>query len=316
MLIIEPVKQFLVERHLNNPSDLATYYCKATITNSITGVVIDSFNLTNNGNKYFSKVWQTPNDASGTGLQITISVTAYEDSGYTTESVVYGTEKTTYIVRSLAGSRIFGGYAGQGRDQRTEIDYKKIEKMIFDAVQGIRIPEQKEYDDSIVLDELDSIKNSVKGIPDRSQEIISAIRFSPEFKTLKNVVSGFKEAEKSDDELHSFVEKVVQQIAKDTDNFKGEMTKEMASVVMEEFKNKVIQDLIDTATFEFRNNIKKTMTEATKELSSKMEEIMSRSIPIKLTLNDKNGEDMTAKREPKQVESPHANTISQLLNGY
>lgn len=177
-MIIAPQKQFLIERHLNNPSDTATYYCRATIINSVTGATIDSFNLTDNGGKYFSKLWITPADVSGSGLQITISTTVYDDSGYSTESVVYGTSKQTYIVKDLAGARLFGGYAGPG-DRTPSVDYEKIKRIVLEIIKGI--PPADKYDDSKIHERLNELENCMfvlndkPGPEDKSGEIIKSI---------------------------------------------------------------------------------------------------------------------------------------------
>lgn len=312
MLILEPVKQFLVSRHLNNPSDTGTYYCKATISNSITGATIDSFNLTNNGSKYFSKSWMTPNDSSGTGLQITISITAYDDSGYTVESVVYGTDKKDYIVRSLAGSRVFGGYAGPGRG---DFDYEKIANILLEKVKGgIKIPEQKEYDDSLILDELDVIKNKIESLPqkDRTDDVVRKILASSEFKLLRSLPSGFKDAEKSDDELHSYIESFLKKLDKDSKEFKDGISQSMTDVLSNEFKSKIIQPMITVATSEFRKNIESSMNHVMSEFSAEVEKMLSRPIPVELSVS---GNKFSGQRESKEPQAPAPREhLRQLLN--
>ena len=303
MLIIEPVKQFLVERHLNNPSDTGTYYCKAVITNSLSGVVIDTFNLTDNGGKYFSKSWVTPNDPSGTGLQITISTTVYDDSGYTTESVVYGTDKTSYIVRALAGTRLFGGYAGPGGRTGGEVDYNRIQKMINDAVKQIVIPEQKEYDDSEVrkgvasthvslaeiiqeglLNITQEIKSAIKEI-DKSDEVIEKILSSKEINAIKDLPRQFEKAEMSDEELHATIDEFLKN---------------------QEKKNS-----------EFKDGLKKILTEMStnmEEFNDKAEEVMGR--PVNVVFNSRPEGDKRQKIKEQDVDEKRMGSINQLLNGY
>ncbi len=289
MLIIAPVKPFLVDKHLNNPSDTGTYYCRATITNSISGVVLATFNLTDYGNKYFAKEWVTPNDASGTGLQITVSITVYDDAGYTTESVVYGTDKVTYIVRDLAGTRVMGGYAGPGGrgGVGTNIDYSLIKRMIDEAVAKIVIPEQKEfeqekYDDSSIHDRLDEIENCIlvlneKPEPeDKSEEVVEKILSAPEFKLLRELPEGFKEAEKSDDELHAFIKDFTEEINAKIEN-----------------NNKELLEIV----------------------GDKLDEIIDRPVPIEFSV--KKSDKFSERPEPKEkLPTPREMAISKLINGY
>lgn len=142
MLILEPLKNFLVDFKINNPSDTATYYVQAVIKDSVNGTVLATLNLTDNGNQYFSKVWTAANDQSGTGLQITITTTVYSDSGYTTISPIYGAQVNNYIVRHLA-SQLLGGWERSGVKV---VDYAEIEKVIRKVVAEIAIPEGQKVD--------------------------------------------------------------------------------------------------------------------------------------------------------------------------
>lgn len=152
-MIIAPLKQFLVDLQLNNPSDTDTHYVRAVIKNAVSGVIIDTINLTDNGSGYFSKLWTTPADQSGTGLQIKIFKTVYDDSGYTSQSLVYGTVLENYIVRDLPGLRsTFGGAAATS----SSISYEEIEKIIRKVLEELPQPEK------VV-------------VPDHSKKIITAI---------------------------------------------------------------------------------------------------------------------------------------------
>jgi len=167
-MILAPSKQFLVENFLNNPNDPGTYFCRATIINSITGATISTFNLTDNGGLYFSALWNTAADPSGTGLQVTISITTYTDAAYTQIAPAYGTDKKTYIIRDLAGVRLSGAYSGhEGSATKAEkIDYKKIEMLVKAIVSGIPEPvEPKEYDDSLVRATLQKLEVLLRALP-------------------------------------------------------------------------------------------------------------------------------------------------------
>lgn len=233
MLIISPSKQFVIERHLNNPSDTNTYYCKAVVTNTLTGEVLQTINLTDNGGLYYTGKWVTPGDPSGTGLQVTVSTTIYTDAGYTTVSVVYGTEKDSYIVQFIPGVRGVGVASGY---QAEAVDYKKMESTMRKVVGDmVKIPETKmpeQYDDSNVMDLLSTVHDIVSKInipKDKSDEIVSKITNHPNFanlskigdlperlkslmvipKQLESVIKladKFEQAEKSDDNLHAEIQ--------------------------------------------------------------------------------------------------------------
>jgi DNA-directed RNA polymerase subunit F len=133
--IIAPTKQFLISLKINNPSDAGTYYVRATIKNAISGETLETVNLTDQGDKYFSKIWMTPPDFSGTGLQIKIFKTVYTDAAYTQESAAYGTVVEDYIIRDLATRQLFGGGAyGLTKQEAEEI----IEK----ALKGISLKQE------------------------------------------------------------------------------------------------------------------------------------------------------------------------------
>ncbi len=82
MYILAPSKQVLIDYKINNPLDTGTYYVRAVIKNAVSGTTLDTLNLTDNGSKYFSKLWVTPADPSGTGLQINVTNTVLTDYGF------------------------------------------------------------------------------------------------------------------------------------------------------------------------------------------------------------------------------------------
>ncbi len=292
-MLIAPLKSFLVERFLNNPSDSGTYYCRAIITNSLTGAVLATLNLNDNGGKYFSYPWTTPADLSGTGLQITISITVYDDSGYSTESVVYGTDKKGYIVRDLAGSRAFGGYAGQGtRTEKIEkIDYKKIKVLLLEAIkEGVEFPDfPKSYDDSELRNIVSSVHGSVKSLP-TVEQIISSLISTPEFSNLKTILTlsdRFKQTETSHENLHKNV-----------------------SDSMESSDSKM--------TF-FRKQLDELVRGAVQKLHELIEEKMNQPVTVNLSgsLPDSaKGDRPRVEPEKKSVVSPHHPTVKKLLGIY
>jgi len=132
---IEPSSYFTLFRGLENHLDATTYYVRAVIRDGQTAALLDTVNLTNNGNREFSRQWQAPADPNGNGRYITITYSVYTDSGYTTKSENYGDKYEEHEVRHRPDDvRMPSG---------PDIDYKRIQKMIDEAVSKIKFPENK-----------------------------------------------------------------------------------------------------------------------------------------------------------------------------
>ncbi len=141
MLIIEPGSQFLISYKVNNPSDPATYYVQSKVYNAISGALLNTVNLTDNGSKFYSKIWVAPSDGTQNGLQVYILTTVYTDAAFTTESPIYGTSLDNYIVRHLASQNL-GGFT-RGLDNS---DIEAIVSRLFEKTPKAEAPAK--YDDS------------------------------------------------------------------------------------------------------------------------------------------------------------------------
>lgn len=148
-VVYAPQRPVLITRFLNNPSDTGTYFCKAFVYDAITSELLDSFALTDNGGKNFSQLWQTPADPSGEGRQIIVSIGCYDDSGYTSESPVYGTEKEMWVLQTQTVN--FGG-GGAGFDYDGLI--REVKKLLDAA-------EKPEADLSPVFDSIDRLRVNI-----------------------------------------------------------------------------------------------------------------------------------------------------------
>lgn len=163
---LSPREYFTVARGLEDHTDGATYYVRATIRNARTDELLDTINLTNQGDGHrFSLPWQVPADPSGQGFYILITTSVYTDSGYTTKSELYGDKYDTYLVHRRASASF--GAGGGGAD----VDYKKVRKIVEEvvskALQELPQPEKeevKEVDLEPVLSSLQSISSSVQAI--------------------------------------------------------------------------------------------------------------------------------------------------------
>jgi hypothetical protein len=61
-LQLEPQQEFVLARGLEDHTDSTTYYVRAVVRNAKTDALISTVNLTDNGNRRFTKAWMTPAD--------------------------------------------------------------------------------------------------------------------------------------------------------------------------------------------------------------------------------------------------------------
>lgn len=183
---INPSSPLRIVRQLSDPSDVATYYVQAVVRNSASGTVLETINLTDNGDQRFTGTYQTGPDGSGNGFYIDVTTTVYTDAGYTTKSGNYGIEAETYHVIQ-AWSHALGGGGGFSPD----VNYEKVRQIVQEelgklekpeppvipdlmpellrleqrltaSVGAINIPEQKEVDLEPVLQEVrTSVDNAI-----------------------------------------------------------------------------------------------------------------------------------------------------------
>lgn len=144
---IKPQSNFPIVRGLPDHTDSGTYYVQAIIRNAKDDTLIDTVNLIDKGNRYFSKNWTTPADVSGEGFYISIVTSVYTDASYTTKADMYGDEFQTYLVAERPNNAQILGGGGGGSD----ISYKKIREIVTEIVaeafKGLPQPqEQKELD--------------------------------------------------------------------------------------------------------------------------------------------------------------------------
>jgi hypothetical protein len=140
---LHPREQFTITRQLNDPAIVTTFYVRAVIRNAKTDTVIDTVNLTDKTGQRFTKQWLVPADPSGQGFWISIVTSVYTNSGYTTKSTDYGDESCSYLVQERY---VFNPNYPIGPD----IDYKRIKKMINDAVSKIEIPVYEEKEARVI----------------------------------------------------------------------------------------------------------------------------------------------------------------------
>lgn len=197
---LNPRENFVIARGLEDPSDSTTYYLQAVIRNALTDAIIDTVNLTDNGNRRFTKSWQAPADVSGNGLYILVTISVYTDAGYSVRSGNYGDSFTEYLVQNRLTIATVGG--GSGGDS-PDIDYKKIQTMINSAVAGIKIPQPTpQVDLTDVKTALVALLSAVSSIrmPDNSKQIIDRVvsNLTAIHKSLSEAITAQPKFEKTD----------------------------------------------------------------------------------------------------------------------
>ena len=119
---LAPNESFPIVRVLKDHTDTSTNYVQAVIRDATTDALVDTVNLTDKGDRRFSKVWKVPYaDAYNRGRYLVITTTVYTDSGYTTKNGNYAEEAETYLVQERWNPTSF-----QGGGSIDENQFKKV----------------------------------------------------------------------------------------------------------------------------------------------------------------------------------------------
>lgn len=175
---LSPQETFPIVYTLSDPGDTSTYYVRAVMRNSVTGAIIrvnnlNYINLTDQGNRRFSKNIQAPTDSSGQGLWIDIVVSVYTDSGYTTKSLNYQELETKYLVQQRWNMALNGGAGGfintgKAETNSSTINYKKLKEIILEAMlealNALPTTDIPEFDLSPVLAKLSLLEPIIRAI--------------------------------------------------------------------------------------------------------------------------------------------------------
>lgn len=219
---LHPREKFVITRQLQNPYITDTFYVRAVIRNSRTGTTIDTLDLVDQTGQRFTKEWLVPADPSGLGFYISIVTSVYDDSGYTTKTQNYGDEETTYLVQDRY---IWNPNYPVGAD----IDYKRIKKMIDDAVKNIVIPPPLEQKIVTVTKE---VVKEVRVPEVKVVETLKSVDLGPVLKAIAVVgkkvddkeVTEVPEQEKVDfSEVIGRIESSSSELSKKIDNLKVEV---------------------------------------------------------------------------------------------
>jgi len=159
MFSLQPYEYFTLFIQLDDHTDTErdNYFVRSVVRNARTSEILAVVNLDSKGDGEYSKPWQVPADPSGLGLFIKVVTTVYTDADYTTKESRYGQEGEVYLIAERTQPHSGGG----------GIDYKKVQKMIDEAFDRIKIPEYETptLDLSPVLGEISRLYNALNEFP-------------------------------------------------------------------------------------------------------------------------------------------------------
>jgi hypothetical protein len=178
MLQVSPQTTLPLVYLIQDHTDSNTYYVRAVVKNSHDGTVLKTIDLVDGGNRRFTASYNIP---AMEDKYIDITTTVYSDSGYTTKAQDKYETIEQYLVKTQWGLQ-FGGGGGDRIVKGTEIDYKKIKKMIDDAISGIEKVEK--YDDSALLIGIKTLQECINDLeipemPDMSKMMPEKVNLGP-----------------------------------------------------------------------------------------------------------------------------------------
>lgn len=274
MITLNPSESFPILRVLKDHTDTNTYYVRCVIRDATTDALLDTVNLTDKGDRRFSKLYKVPYDAVyGKGRFIIITTSVFTDSAYTTKSLNHSEEAETYLVQQRWDPLFsMGGGAG--------VDYKEIKKIISEALDGKKIEpsypvilKQNFPIKEIIKSVSENIDKAIKNIPkpeklemvdmkpmERSietmgKEMIKVVKDIPPHKMI-DLSPISKEVSKEIQNLRPLIEKAIQQtqdkqvdilnyFEKNKKEFVSALTEIIANKVIEKIKNENVQSLVE-----------------------------------------------------------------------
>ncbi len=192
---LSPGERYIITRQLEDPIDTNTYYVRAYIRKADDDSLIASVNLIDKTEQRFRGEWYVPQYNVPTW--ITILTKVFTDSGYTTESNLYGRVEETFLIEQR-WSHVFGGGGG------ANISYKKIEEILRQIIKSeIKPTKAEKIDWSPVFSEINMVLRAVedKRMPEFSKiefpkpEKIDLNPVMAELKSIKSMTGALKNAD-------------------------------------------------------------------------------------------------------------------------
>ncbi len=127
MLVLNPNETYTVNRILKDWADNTTYYVQAKVYRADTRTLLETLNLTDNGNRWFSKSYRVPADTVyGRGTHLIIITSVYTDSGYTSKSQNHYDEPEEVLIQQRWNPAINMGGGDGGWDYKVLLKEIKL----------------------------------------------------------------------------------------------------------------------------------------------------------------------------------------------
>jgi len=98
---VNPSESYPINRVLEDTTDSGTNYVQCKVYNGKTRALLQTVNLTDNGNRWFSGLITIPQDnAFSNGTWLLVTTTVYTDSGYTTVNTNYAQTSEQWLVQT------------------------------------------------------------------------------------------------------------------------------------------------------------------------------------------------------------------------
>lgn len=191
MIQISPQETYPIVYKLSDPNETDTYYVRAVVRNSVTGAILQTVNLTDLGSGRFSESVQAPNDPSGLGLYIDVTVTVYSDSAYTTKNQKYSDVLYPYLVQTRINHSTAGGGGGlvvNAKEGQTGIDYEKIKQMLLEALDGLPKDTKQPVDITPIMQGIHALMTHIEANKPKPAEPVDLTEFFSRFDDLESMI--------------------------------------------------------------------------------------------------------------------------------
>jgi hypothetical protein len=193
MQTIRPGIQFRIPWQISASDDVGTtYYPQAVIRASVGNSIIETLNLSHDGNGRYSALWLPPGDSSGLGYQIDMTINVYTDSGHITLSPNYSIENRVYVIKEE--NRNFGATNWFDWEGLKSVVTKIVEKVFDEKIKKLPPPTVTEKENAElpeILNKLKQIKGglpSIDGLADKSDIETLRTDFINQTSSLESVV--------------------------------------------------------------------------------------------------------------------------------
>lgn len=265
MIQLRPTETFTIARQIDDPLDTNTYYIQGYVRNATTDDLLKTVNLTDKGDQRFRGDWEVPVDGSGLGFYITITTKVYTDSGYTSESDLYGREERQYLVQDRMDPNSGVGKmiaAASGAD----INYKKIREIVKDELEKRKMQEI-ELDITPVLNAISEVSSEIMMIDMPKPEKVELGGILSELLGVKKSIEGIIIPEQKETDLKptttqlmdiksevTILQKAVKQVITALEKDKSTYTK----ILNKEIKDKVnwVNGVLDIKDIDNKQNRK------------------------------------------------------------